>query len=80
MKENEQRIEQLKSANARLKKKISEKARKIDTRRKIVAGAVVLKHAQIDQRFGAELHKLLESFVGERDRHLFDLPPNGGKG
>lgn len=72
--ENEQRIEKLKADNARLKKKLCERTRKIDTRRKIVAGSIVLKHAGVDENFNIELYKLLEKFVQDRDRHLFNLP------
>lgn len=63
--------------NARLRKRISERER--DTRRKIVAGSVVLKHAEIDPAFEAALLKLLNRFVLPRDRHLFGLPPTKGR-
>lgn len=77
LKSNAQRIEALRMENARLRKKISDRSRKIDTRRKIVAGGVVLKHAEVNEAFGAELLRLLSRFVLPRDRHLFDLPPKG---
>ena len=66
--------------NARLKKKISDRERKVDTRRKIVAGSIVLKHAETDAAFSAELFRLLNRFVLPRDRHLFGLaaPVTGG--
>ena len=60
--------------NARLQKKVNKRARKMDTRRKIVAGAIILKHAEIDEAFAVKLHELLDEFVSERDRQLFDLP------
>ena len=75
---NRRKIEALKMENARLKKRISERARKVDARRKIVAGSVVLKHAEIDENFAAELNRLLNRFVLPRDRHLFGLPPRDG--
>jgi len=71
---NEQMIERLKAENARLKKAIAEKERKIDTRRKIIAGSIVLKHATHDEHFAVELETLLARFVPQRDRHLFGLP------
>ncbi len=65
------RIErQLAGLDARAK----ERQRKLDTRRKIVAGAIVLKHAETDPAFAKELGDLLERFVLDRDRHLFGLP------
>lgn len=75
IKENEQRIARLKLDNARLKRKLAEKERKIDTRRKIVAGGIVLKHAEIDEQFQVMLMGLLDRFVQKRDRHLFGLSP-----
>ena len=71
---NEQAIEKLKIENARLKKAITDKERKIDTRRKIIVGSIVLKHATHDEHFAVELERLLARFVPQRDRHLFALP------
>ncbi|MHB0704098.1 hypothetical protein ACX4MT_00060 [Roseomonas mucosa] len=48
--------------------------RKDDTRRKIIAGALALEHAEIDPVFGAQLAKLLNRYVTKaQDRALFDL-------
>jgi hypothetical protein len=77
---NEQMIERLKAENARLKKAIAEKERKIDTRRKIIAGSIVLKHAGYDKHFAMELEALLARFVPERDRHLFGLKSKAERG
>lgn len=77
---NERKINALRMENARLKKKASERARKRDIRRKVIAGAVVLRHAEIDEAFARQLYGLLNKFVRERDRHLFDLPPKGAHG
>lgn len=77
---NRRKIEALKMENRRLRKRIAERTRKIDARRKIVAGSIVLKHADIDPDFAAVLHRLLDRFVLSRDRHLFDLPPGGDNG
>ena len=51
-----------------------ERERKRETRRKIIAGAIVLKHAQENAPFAKTLFELLNRFVLKRDRHLFDLP------
>lgn len=47
--------------------------RKLDTRRKIVAGAIALEHAEIDPTFGAELAALLNRLVKPHERFLFDF-------
>lgn len=50
-------------------------ARKRDTRRKILAGAVVLNQAEENETAKARLWKLLDqALVKDRDRELFDLP------
>lgn len=50
--------------------------RKLDTRRKILAGAAVLSEAGGNQGYKAALWQLLDSFLGKPDdRVLFDLPP-----
>jgi len=51
-----------------------ERERKRETRRKIIAGAIVLKHAQENATFATTLFALLNRFVLKRDRNLFDLP------
>ena len=68
-----ERIEaQLRDLNAR--ERLRE--RKDDTRRKIIAGALALEHAGVDQGFHATLQKLLNRYVVRaQDRALFDLPP-----
>lgn len=62
---------------ARIQKKRAEvagKQRKQDTRRKIIAGALALEHAEQDGQFGATLTKLLREHVTRpEDRKLFDL-------
>jgi hypothetical protein len=54
-----------------------QQARKEDTRRKIIAGALALEHAEQDPAFGETLRRLLMRYV-ERpaDRALFGLPAN----
>ena len=77
----EQQLAELEEKQAQLKARIDQKRaqvrsaeRKRDTRRKIIAGAVVLEHAQIDPIFGATLRDLLARHVTrDEDRKLLDL-------
>jgi len=63
--------------DARIQKKraaVRTRQRKLDTRRKIIAGALALEHASIDQAFGAALKRLIDQHVTRPDdRKLFDL-------
>ena len=63
--------------DARIQKKraaVRTRQRKLDTRRKIIAGALALEHASIDTAFGATLSKLLDEHVTRPDdRKLFQL-------
>jgi hypothetical protein len=63
--------------NARIQKergKIRDAERKKDTRRKIIAGALALEHAEQDPEWQATLHKLLSRYVErDEDRALFGL-------
>ncbi len=53
-----------------------ERMRKTDTRRKILAGAIVLEHAGHDAAFKADLDALLARFLRrDDDRVLFGLEP-----
>ena len=55
------------------------KQRNIDTRRKAVAGGVILKHCTFDPEFKALIYGLLDKLVERpQDRPLFDLPPKPG--
>ena len=66
---------QLRDLNARERSR----ERKMDTRRKVIAGALALEHAGIDPAFHAELFKLLNRYVARTpDRALFGLPPREG--
>lgn len=61
---------------ARIQKKqaeVSKQARKKDTRRKIVAGAIALEHMQHDPNFATAMKRLLQEHVTDRDRPLFNL-------
>lgn len=63
---------QIKSTQA----KLAEKERKIDTRRKIIAGAVALEHAEKNPEWGKDFLALLSKAVTRKDdRELLGLPP-----
>ncbi len=50
--------------------------RKLDTRRKIIAGALALEHMRYDGTFGAAFRELLDTYVTkDAERLLFGLPP-----
>lgn len=76
-------LEKLKEQRAKLDKQIRQaqlkerqKQRKADTRRKILAGAVVLAHAEQDAGFKTHLMRLLDEQLEKPvDRELMDLPP-----
>ena len=68
-----QKHEQLKNLNAQERVK----ERKRETRKKIVAGGIVLQHAQDDIQFKTVIDRLLNQFVtNDNDRDLFNLPAN----
>ena len=77
------RVKKLEEAQARLNAELQRArgraataARKRDTHRKILAGAMVFDRVQrgelSEQRFKADMDKFLEK---DRDRAVFDLPP-----
>jgi hypothetical protein len=48
---------------------------KLDTRRKIIAGAIALEHIRYDADYGVAFYKLLDEYVTkEAERVLFGLP------
>lgn len=50
--------------------------RRLDTRKKIIAGALALEHMQFDGRYGQAFRALIEEYViRDPDRALFDLEP-----
>ena len=56
--------------------KLRDYERKLDTRRKVLAGATVLEWAKRDSDFSARLMMELKTFlVRDGDRALFNLPP-----
>ena len=71
----EQKQAQLKAQIQLIKNREAAKQRKIETRKKILAGSAVLDAARKDPASQEKLTKLLDSFLtAERDRKLFDLP------
>lgn len=72
--ELEAKESQLKARIQKKRAEVAGKKRKQDTRRKIIAGALALEHAEQDGQFGATLTKLLREHVTRpEDRKLFDL-------
>ena len=50
--------------------------RRLDTRKKIIAGALALEHMQFDGRYASAFRALIDEYVTrDQDRALFDLPP-----
>lgn len=72
--ELEQQEKTIKARLQREKAKLRQAERKADTRRKIIAGAIALEHAEVNPAFGAELWKVIEkSVTREQDRKLLGL-------
>ena len=72
----EDRRRKIDSQIARLHAAGRAEARKRDTRRKILAGAVVLNQTDENEAAKARLWKLLDqALVKDRDRELFNLGP-----
>ena len=70
----ERKERQLKARIQKKKAEVAGKNRKQDTRRKIIAGAIVLEHAERDQFFANTLEKLLKQHVKRAgDKKLFNL-------
>ncbi|MBK3735240.1 mobilization protein C [Azospirillum brasilense] len=72
----DQRIAETETRLSRLRAERTGEARRLDTRRKILAGAVVLSAAGRDPAWGERLRALLDSaLTSDRDRALFGLGP-----
>jgi len=76
----EERLKRLKARqqkiDARKRALESRQARQADTRRKFLAGAIVLARVERDALANAQFRQWLdESVVREEDRALFNLPP-----
>ena len=77
----EQKLAELSEKKAQLEVRIKQESaklksaeRKKDTRRKVIAGALALEHAQRDPSFKATLQKLIgENVSRQEDRALFDM-------
>ena len=74
--ELEHQKQQIANRIARLRTIESTKARKLDTRRKILAGACVLDRADKDPTSARHLKEILDAFLTKpQDRALFNLAP-----
>lgn len=75
--EREKLLEKRARLDARLKAlavQDQRQKRKDDTRRKVIAGALCLEHAETHPEFAAELRKIINRFVTRpQDRALFDF-------
>ena len=76
----EQRLKQLKArqqrAEARKRTLDSQKKRRIDNRRKILVGAIILAQVERGEMSERELRELLDRWLErDDDRALFELPP-----
>ena len=80
----EEKLRQLKvrqaRAEARKRALLSSRARKDDTRRKILAGAIVLAKVEAGELDGKRFREWLDqALTRAEDRALFELPPVAGK-
>ena len=76
----EERLKQLKAKqqkiDARQRAKEARQARQAETRRKFLAGAIVLAQVERDAIANAQFRQWLDdSLESDEDRALFDLPP-----
>ena len=75
----QQEMEKIRRKMAQEKKRLSDQARKEDTRRKILAGAVLLEAAKTDAQLQGTIETLLKAkLTRDDDRALFGLPPLAG--
>ncbi len=76
LKKLEQQHEKIRLALARERSKLAHEARRNDTRRKILVGALILTEAEKDSALHARLFALLESqLTRSDDRFLFGFDP-----
>ena len=73
----EQRLDTAKRALARARADQKDEERRIDTRRKIIAGALALEHFEKNpgSEFGKVMFRLLDEYVLPKDRNLFEFLP-----
>ena len=75
---SDKKLAQLQARLKAQKARDREKQRKLDTRRKIIAGALTLEHMgrNPDSDFTRIMAMLIDQYtLGDRERALFDLPP-----
>jgi large subunit ribosomal protein L7/L12 len=76
LKELEDKKAVMEAQIAKTRAMLKKQERSRDTRRKIVAGAILLEHGELNPAFGAEIDKILRTHVSRpQDRELFDFPP-----
>ena len=80
----EEKLQQLKArqarAEARKRALLSRRARKDDTRRKILAGAIVMAKVEAGELDAKRFREWLDhAHTRPEDRALFELPPLAGK-
>ena len=86
-KTDEQHLAELRKKEAQLKARIQAKeariraaSRRLETRRKIIIGGMVLAHGEHDDEFKAMIDRLLDQHVTrQHDRQALDLPPLGDR-
>lgn len=71
------KVEQERARLQQLEAKARAADRKRDTRRKIVAGVVVLKAAETDERLRRWLMQQIEATAADRDKELFGIGQGG---
>lgn len=92
MEGTQSRVDKLKAKQAQLAEEIkkleareAQQSRKDDTRRKVIAGALALEHAEKNKtsEFAKKLNSLLEEYVRPHERRLFThlgVAPKGPSG
>jgi hypothetical protein len=73
----QQRLDKAKQELARAMAAQKDEARRIDTRRKVIAGALALEHLEHNagSEFGKVMFRLLDEYVLPKDRALFEFLP-----
>ena len=73
----EQRLAKAQRDLARARAVQKDEERRLDTRRKIIAGALALEHFEKNagSEFGKVMLRLLDEYVLPKDRHLFEFLP-----
>lgn len=66
-----QKREQLRQQDMRRRRLDAEKQRKLDTRRKIILGGLVMAHMERDPAFAEQLNMLVRQLLNDRDKELF---------